>query len=86
MNLVTKKTYLATVLASLFSLNAMAEQFESASVMTTMSVETMLNMPQENLANILGRLPGLAASEDQSRNGGYVETGRFFTVNMTYNF
>ncbi|WP_157981184.1 TonB-dependent receptor [Pseudidiomarina sediminum] len=106
MNLVTKKTYLATVLASLFSLNAMAqdtaatntdqevdeqqnnaaieevvttgqltqsnkamaEQFESASVMTTMSVETMLNMPQENLANILGRLPGLAASADQSRN------------------
>ncbi|GGO75069.1 TonB-dependent receptor [Bowmanella pacifica] len=97
LNLTTKKTYLATVLASLCSLsaaaqdtthtqesklieevvatgslrqanNALAEQFNAASVTTTMSVEAMLNMPQENLANILGRLPGMAASADQSRN------------------
>lgn len=60
--------------------NAQNEQVKSPSLVTIVSGEELRAQPQQNLADLLTRLPGLNSSVDQSRNAAATGEAQYLSI------
>ncbi len=60
--------------------NAQQEQLNSASFATIVSGEELRAQPQQNLADLLTRLPGLSSAVDQSRNAAGTGEAQYLSI------
>ncbi len=59
---------------------AQGEQFQSQSLATVVSGEELRAQPQQNLADLLTRLPGVNSSVDQSRNAAGTGEAQYLSI------